>query len=194
MELSPKLYKWLVRPKWFSNYYINDIIRDEFDFNNRTVLDFGCGIGSCCSLFSPDSYLGVDRNPKRIDYARKHFPCHEFLVSSGHSIPLAESSVDYILVMAVIHHMPKEEVPLYLNEFKRLLKPDGRVIVIEPCFFKDWSLRNLLMGFFDRGKHISSEDGYLELFRASKYRVEIHNRYKQLLLYNKVFFSASPND
>jgi ubiquinone/menaquinone biosynthesis C-methylase UbiE len=192
MELSPKLYNWFVRPKWFSHLLINGVITKQFDFTNKQVLDFGCGIGSCCSIFSPDYYMGVDCDAKRIYYASHNNPQHSFKVMNGHNLPALRNSFDYILIISVLHHIAQKELTGYLKEFHRILKPNGKIIVYEPCFFENNNFNNLFMKVFDRGKYIQIEDKYLEMFTNCNYDTEIHERYHQLLFYNKLFFSASP--
>lgn len=192
MELSPRLYNWLVRPSWFMDLYINNTLQNEFDFNNKKVLDFGCGIGSSCSFFDQDDYLGIDCDPRRIHYAKNLHSTHSFAVVNNPEIPVSQNSIDYILVISVLHHIPEEDLPSYILEFNRILKPGGKILVNEPCYFEDCTFSNLYMKFFDRGKYIQSEDGYLELFKKYEYEVKIHNRYNQLYFYNKLFFSATP--
>ena len=194
MELSPRLYNWFVRPSWFSSLFINNTLKSEFDFNNKKVLDFGCGIGSSSPIFDPDNYLGIDCDPRRIHYAKNLYSDHNFAVINSHNIPLSRNSIDYILVISVLHHIPREDLLLYLVEFKRVLKPDGKILINEPCFFANYTFSNLCMKLFDRGKYIQSEDEYLELFRNYNYKVKIYDRYNQLYFYNKLFLSATPTN
>lgn len=135
MELSPRLYNWFVRPKWFSHICINGFIKSRFDFQNKMVLDFGCGIGTSSSVFSPEYYLGVDCDPKRIHYARRKNPDHRYKVADSCDLPLLQGSIDFILIIAVLHHIPREKLPNYLSEFHRILRPHGTIIVYEPCFW-----------------------------------------------------------
>lgn len=190
MELSPRLYNWFVRPEWFSRLYIHNILKDRFDFENKTVLDFGCGTGTSCSMFASHHYIGVDCDPKRIRYAQNHYPDYTFRLLNGHNLSLPENIIDYILVISVLHHIPTEEIALYLKEFQRILKPCGKILVIEPCFFEKSHISNLFMRFFDRGKYIQSETEYLRQFKSYHYTVEVFSRKKQLCFYNKLFFLA----
>lgn len=192
MELSPRLYSWFVRPSWFINLFIINKLKNEFDFKNKKILDFGCGIGSSSYIFGPDNYLGIDCDPKRINYAKILYEDYIFATMHDLNIPVPESSVDYILVFSVLHHIPYEDLPLYLMEFKRVLKPGGKVIVNEPCFISNCNFSNLFMKLLDRGKFIQDEDGYVKLFSRNNYAVKIHQRYNELYCYNKLFFSATP--
>jgi ubiquinone/menaquinone biosynthesis C-methylase UbiE len=192
MELPPRLYNWFVRPDWFSRIYINSALTGKFDFKNKTVLDFGCGIGTSCSIFACHNYIGVDCDPRRIQYAERRYPGYTFQVLREYTIPLPENTLDYVLIIAVLHHIPGGEIPFYLNEFRRVLRPNGKVLVIEPCFFEKPCISNEYMRILDRGKYIQSEAEYLNYFRNCSYTVEVHDRKRQLCFSNKLFFTATP--
>lgn len=194
MELSPRVYHWFVRPRWFTKSFFYRIIRENFDFNNKTVLDFGCGIGSTCPMFTPANYMGVDVDADRISYARCLYSDYNFHVLQESHLPFLDNSVDCILIISVLHHIPPEQLPGYLQEFHRVLRPKGKVIVIEPCFFKNSYLCNRFMGFFDKGKYIRNEHEYLSIFHKHDYQTEVFKRFNQLLFYNKLFFTATPNN
>ncbi|MFC4766142.1 class I SAM-dependent methyltransferase [Effusibacillus consociatus] len=192
MELSPKWYHWFVRPKWVTHRYIHNVIQDYFDFNGKTVIDFGCGVGSNSSMFAPASYLGLDCDSQRISYAQRLYPDYSFQVFDRNRVPVADNSVDYILIVAVLHHIPSEELHAYLQEFRRILKPYGKIIVMEPCLDLNSPVSNWFMTFFDKGHYIRNEDDYMKLFLRNEYQINRLKQFKKLLLYNELFFSAVP--
>jgi ubiquinone/menaquinone biosynthesis C-methylase UbiE len=173
------------------NRYIYDILKDGFDFENKKVLDFGCGVGSSSALFSPSSYLGLDCDSRRVSYARKINPSYNFGVLAENKLPIPDASVDYILIVSVLHHITSKDIFDYLNEFRRVLNSNGKVLVIEPCLFKGNSLSNFYMSWFDKGKYIRNEDEYIEMFDRFDYETRIMKRFSQLLLYKKLFFVAA---
>ncbi|MDF2519898.1 MAG: putative methyltransferase type 11 [Clostridia bacterium] len=191
MELSPSLYHWLVRPKWFSDMYIGNILKSNFNFENKTVLDFGSGVGSSCFLLSPSGYMGVDCDSKRISYAKLLYPDYNFQMLQGDKIPADDNSIDYVLIISVLHHISSEAMDNYIKELYRVIKKNGRVIVIEPCFFEKSHVRNRFMSFFDKGSYIRDEHEYIDMF-SSCFQTDVHSKYSQLLLYNKIFFTAAP--
>jgi ubiquinone/menaquinone biosynthesis C-methylase UbiE len=191
MELSPRLYRWFVRPKWISNLCIRNVVNSNFNFENKKVLDFGCGVGSICFMFQPSNYMGIDCDSRRIDYAKRLNPGYNFDVLKGNEISVEDKSIDYILTISVLHHIPSEYMKNFAEEFNRVLKCDGKIIVIEPCFLKDNHFNNRFMSFFDKGKYIRSEEEYLSLFNDF-YETEVLKKYNQLMFYNKLFFTATP--
>lgn len=193
MELSPKLYRWLVRPNWFSRKYIGNYLNSNYCFKDRNVLDFGCGIGTNCTIFEPNSYLGVDCDLERIDYACRWYPGYNFKAINGYEIPVSHGIIDYILISSVLHHIPCQEIPKYIKEFKRILKPDGKVILMEPCVSDNTNLRSKLMCLIDRGKYIRNQVGYMEFFEQHHFEAKIIETYNQIFVYKKTIIEASLN-
>lgn len=190
MELSPRFYHWFVRPKLFTQLYIHNVLQTRYDFSNRSVLDFGCGIGTSSSIFNPKDYLGIDPDDKRVRYAKQLYPNYQFAVFDGKELPLNNQRFDYIVIVAVLHHISTEEISRYLQKFRQALKPNGRILVLEPCLFNKPCLSNSLMHFFDNGPYIRDEKGYLELFEANDFKTSIHKQFKHFF-YNELFFSAT---
>lgn len=89
---------------------------------------------------SPLSLVCSSQNIKqfvRIAYARRLNQGYNFLVLDGTNLPLENNSIDYILTLSVLHHIASEDLAPYLSEFQRILKPHGKVVVLEPCLLKE---------------------------------------------------------
>lgn len=185
------MYHLFVRPAWFTNFLIEHVNVHNIDFTGKNVLDFGCGIGSNTPLFSSANYLGIDNDHKRVEYAKRLYPGYTFGVTySNERLPASSMTFDYVFISSVLHHIPTEDIKFYLREFQRILKPQGSIIVIEPCFFPDCRLANSFMACIDRGKHIRTEKEYMDIFNDNQYKTEIIDRFNELFFYNKLFFTA----
>jgi len=191
MELSPSIYHRLIRPSILTKIYIEDMLNESFDLRDKKVLDFGCGVGAISNMFLPQNYLGIDSDMKRVDYASKLNRGYNFKVIEGNKLPAPDDSVDTIVIIAVLHHIPSEIIIDYLQEFKRVLKITGHVLVIEPCLFKYSYINNWFMKCFDNGKHIRSEDEYKKLFEDHGFNTNLLSKYNKIF-YNEIFFSAVP--
>jgi len=191
LELSPRIYHLIVRPRLLTKLYIEDILKRNLDLQNKNVLDFGSGVGAISNMFSPKNYLGIDSDTKRVNYARRLNPDYTFTVIKGKELPVLDDSIDSIIIIAVLHHIPSEILTSYLQEFKRVLKPNGNVLAIEPCLFKNSRLNNWFMECFDNGKHIRTEDEYMKLFRDYGFETNLLSRYRKVF-YNEIFFNAVP--
>lgn len=191
MELPANLYHWLVRPKWFADRYINSYLNSNYSFEGKNVLDFGCGTGISCTNFNPKGYLGIDRDRKRINFAKRKYPEYSFKSIDSPSFPIDSGTVDYILIISVLHHIPDPDIHPYFKEFKRILKTDGKIILIEPYICDKVNFRNRLMCFIDRGKYIRREEEYLNLFQQHNFRAQTIKKYKQLFIYEKIIIGAN---
>lgn len=193
MEISPRLYHYFVRPKWFTKRYIQQRLNpllDEYDFNNKFVIDFGCGIGSNCIMFDSKKYIGLDYDPRRVEYASKIFSSYKFETFNGSYLTVPTNSIDYILIMSVLHHIDNKNILSYIREFKRVLKPQGEIIIMEPCFFDDAPFTNFLMKGVDKGRYIRCKEDYLELFNGMNWNIMNIKRLRKCIIYNEVFFTV----
>ncbi|MFC1810394.1 class I SAM-dependent methyltransferase [Patescibacteria group bacterium] len=190
MSLNPKIYNKLIRPKFAIKLYIERTINKLFNLKDDLVLDFGCGTGSNCYMFKPENYFGVDVDEGRIKYAKKLFPKHTFEILEGNKIAFENQTFDKVCIFATIHHICDNDFKKYLPEIHRILKPNGKIIAIEPCLFKGNRFRNWFMNFIDDGKHIRSETSYQELFDKKLFKVKVHKKFRKFFIYNELFFSA----
>lgn len=188
---APYIYDWFVRPPLITKRYIYRHLQKEIPIEGKTVLDFGSGTGTLCSMFSPNQYFGIDPDHRRIEYARKKYPNHSFHVLNGMSIPYADQSMDYIVIVAVLHHISTKDLSTYVKELRRVLKPSGSIYVIEPCLFESSPICNRFMKWIDRGDYIRDEQEYFALFR-NYFECKVLNRFKKCFLYNELFFSVHP--
>lgn len=191
MELSPMLYHRIIRPKWITKMYIHNKIEKHVNFADKRILDFGAGTGANCTLSKPEHYIGIDPDENRINFAKRLYPDYQFSVLHGDQFPIDNHSIDMILIVAVLHHIPPQQVGEYMKEFRRVLsQKDGQIIIIEPCFFNKTYLSNWFMKNNDNGAFIQTEDGYLNYFKDQGFTCEVVHRYRKCFLYNELFFVA----
>ena len=190
MQISPRIYHSIVRPKWITNIYIHNKVRQHFDFSDKSVLDFGAGTGANCTLCSPHHYLGIDPDSHRIDFARRMYNDYRFMAYTGNELPVEDNSFDFILIVAVLHHIHPEMIPRYIKEFKRVLKPKGKIVVIEPCFFERSPLSNWFMNYYDKGDYIQNEKDYLYYFTDQDFQCHVIKKFKKCFFYNELYFTA----
>lgn len=155
-------------------------------------MDFGSGTGANCSMFTPARYLGIDPDSERVEYARKTYPDYMFQVFKNDQIPAEDKTVDYVVIIAVLHHIPSENILTYLQEFRRILKPNGKIIAMEPyfCDAKPWC--NRFMEWYDNGRYIRNEEGYLRLFADNQFHCQVLKKFRKCFFYHELFFSARP--
>ena len=89
------------------------------------VLDVGCGNGFISHHLS--AMLGV--SVVGIDVMSKTVAAIDYRRYDGVHIPLADNSVDSVLLCYVLHHA--QNASLLLSEIKRVLQPSGLVVIYE---------------------------------------------------------------
>ena len=67
----------------------------DFDINNKSILDVGCGFGDIIphldKLSNTYKYIGVDMTPTMINIAEKNHPNHKFILRDYFENPFKQS-------------------------------------------------------------------------------------------------------
>ncbi|WP_158243959.1 class I SAM-dependent methyltransferase [Mycobacterium sp. 4858] len=141
------------------------VLRREGITEAASVLDLGCGTGVMASSFRPESYVGVDLNPRYISRARATKSRYRFEVADGRSLPFADGSFDAVLISGVIHHLDDATVHGFLQEARRVLVPGrGVLLMSEPVPTRHrWNWIGRLVVRLDEGDFIRPSERYLEM-------------------------------
>ena len=102
---------------------------------SMTILDAGCGTGQT-SAYIADKYncqvIALDNNKMMIDKAKhtlNNYQTHvELRLGSTEDLPFKNSSFDMVISESVIAFTNVDKT---VSEFKRVLKPNGRLLAIE---------------------------------------------------------------
>ena len=99
------------------------------------VADLGCGTGSLACLLAQEGYAvrGVDLAPRMVAAARAKAAAAgvdaTFEVGDAADPPLADGSVDVVLVRHVLWALPDPDAAV--ARWVRLLRPGGRLLLVE---------------------------------------------------------------
>lgn len=131
----------------------------------NTIVDVGCGegitLGKIIERFPDKDVRGLDSNPKNISICKSYnLPV---IQGNVNELPFDDKSVDTCVFMEVIEHL--EHPDKALKELSRVLRPNGRLIIVfpydvnmliarllclkwkearfDPCHLKQWSQREL---------------------------------------------------
>ncbi|PSF39013.1 methyltransferase type 11 [Aphanothece hegewaldii CCALA 016] len=122
---------------------------------NETVLDVACGTGEferlLLSQHSNLQIIGVDISENMLAIAQdkcSSFPQVSFQLASAKALPFADNSFDVIVSASSFHYF--DEPLVVLAEMRRVLKPEGKVIILDWC--KDFlfcQILDIFLKFFD---------------------------------------------
>jgi SAM-dependent methyltransferase len=125
----------------YAQKFFDELSRKPFDrgllddfaaaLNARRTLDVGCGPGHVAGYLSERGLdaTGVDLSPTMIKIARRLNPEIRFELADMRNLPVADGTVGGIAAFYSLIHIPREEVPAVLLEFRRVLIPSGRLLV-----------------------------------------------------------------
>ncbi len=167
---NPRTFHYLRKfPEW--NYRATKRHIQSHLEPTAPTLDLGCGTGEFATLFSPQSYLGVDISACYLAYARKRLPEYRFAQGVGQALPLADGAVKQLLINGVLHHLDGDLARRVLKEAARVLAADGRLLLIEDIQPENPGLLTRTLHAMDHGEHIRPRQGYPELL-GDNLRVE----------------------
>ena len=111
------------------------------DYKNSTLLDIASGTGYVAVEMARlgMKVIACDLSHRAIenlkDYKKKFLLKNLKLIECrAEEIPLKSESVDYIVTNAILEHIPNEKKAI--NEWKRLLKPGGKIFITVPLEFR----------------------------------------------------------
>ena len=100
--------------------------------NGMTVVDLGCGSGRLAHALGKVmkiDYWGIDIVEELLRYARTKAPNnYEFVLNRKLTLPIGDAAADMVCAFSVFTHLLHTETYLYLQDFRRVLKPGGRAI------------------------------------------------------------------
>jgi len=141
----------------------------------KIVLDIASGVGYGSNLLAQKAQkvFGIDISEKTIKDAMSNYtrPNLSFQIGSCSSIPLETHSVDLVVSFETIEHHDEHEA--MMNEIKRVLKPDGLLLISSPDkkYYSDipsynnpFHIKELYFNEFKAliGKHFSHTDFYFQ--------------------------------
>jgi ubiquinone/menaquinone biosynthesis C-methylase UbiE len=95
------------------------------------LLDVGGNTGKITEVYARECKEIVVLEPKHavVEYGRKYRPHIKFVEGGVENMPFAGEYIDKVVASASFHHFPNQDRGL--EEMKRVLKPNGKMIIIE---------------------------------------------------------------
>lgn len=101
------------------------------DAGGGPVADVGCGPGYVTRHLHDAGVeaFGIDLSPEMIAIARRDYPDLRFEVGTMTDLYLADDSVSGVVAFWSVIHIPDHAVPGVFEEFRRVLRPQGPLLV-----------------------------------------------------------------
>jgi len=105
--------------------------------DNLSVLDVGCGTGTQLALYQRPgcSLTGLDLSPAMLAVARRKLgAAAELHLGDASHMPYPEALFDLVTIVLVLHEMPPLLRSAVLQECRRVVKPGGRIMLMDYHF------------------------------------------------------------
>ncbi len=109
------------------------LLAERLRRRGQSLLDAGCGTGGflawAAGTGSFARLCGTDVSPEAIEHAREAVPEADLRVAPLHELPFEDAGFDLAVCADVLQHVHEEEVDAGLRELRRVLRPDGALLV-----------------------------------------------------------------
>jgi SAM-dependent methyltransferase len=131
-DANARHYAWQTGAPWFAATEARLVAGVRARPGER-VLEIGCGEGGNLHHVgesAPGARLyGVDFSPAKAEFAHQATGAHTAAADAAR-LPFAGGSFDAVLIRDLLHHLPDRTAAL--REAYRVLKPNGRLTLVEP--------------------------------------------------------------
>lgn len=123
---------------WCKHRIKNILIK--YDFKNKKILEAGCGTGYFSSYFQNRGaeVYSLDFSFKALEITKRNLVDCTLLQADVREIPIRDGFFDVIFTDGLLEHFENSEI--ILEEFKRVLSPNGIIITFVPNKFAFWQL------------------------------------------------------
>lgn len=144
MAAMEKFYWWHVGRNHIIETQLNKIVSKK----PAKILNIGCGTGGTIPYLEKfGEVTNVDTSPEVVKYLEQNGIANVVLVD-GLKLPFKANSFDVVVGFDVLEHIEDEETAL--NEWRRVLRPGGKMFLTVPAYQWLWSDHDVSLHHFRR--------------------------------------------
>ena len=126
-------------PAWFNRFIAGLQWRtltaclQRLPLAGATALDVGCGTGRWSRWLAEHGarVTGVDATEAMLDVARRAAPGIEFRRMPATALALSDASVDLVVCITVVQHLPPTDQLAAIAELCRVVRPGGSIVTLD---------------------------------------------------------------
>ncbi|WP_158058460.1 class I SAM-dependent methyltransferase [Halorussus halophilus] len=113
--------------------FLDSLAELESERDSYSILDAGCGQGTPIlrRLSEDATAVGIDFSSEQLRLATENAPDAALLQSDMTELPFEDDSFDAVVAYWSLIHVPIDDHQAVIDEFARVLRPGGRVLVCE---------------------------------------------------------------
>ncbi len=128
-RFNPNLNHHIWYEHWHRYHFVQNLVKDKY------VCDIACGEGYGSTLMScvAEAVVGVDIDKQTIQSAKKKYKANsnlKFITNNALQTQFNNEAFDVVVSFETLEHLVEQDD--LLSEFKRILKPDGLLIISTP--------------------------------------------------------------
>tara|TARA_A100000164_G_C21750483_1_gene696764 strand:+ start:174 stop:926 length:753 start_codon:yes stop_codon:yes gene_type:complete len=167
----------ILNKKNLTKYFDNKI--EQYLSDDLDILDYGCGPGTFLiklSRMTKSKLFGADISGKFIEQSKFNFDKFNLtnidtIKVEPEKLPYSDKKFDIIFLIDVIHHL--DNIEKNLDEIKRVLKKNGKIIIYEPNKLNPIIWMMHLIDKNERGLfRVGSFNRYREIFKNHEFKIE----------------------
>jgi len=130
------------------------------DQRKLRLLDIGCGMGRFLDFLKQAwprlPILGLDMSEPYVRYAKRHLKRWyriNFTIGNAESLPVPDKSQDAVTSIFLFHELPPKVRRIVIRECARVLKPGGRLVLVDSLQRGDQADCEGLLDLFPQNYH-----------------------------------------
>jgi len=169
LEINKQSYETIAADFSETRQFLNpDIKALLFEVKESdSVLDLGCGNGRLLEGLKNNNYIGVDASAGLIAEAKKNYPQSKFVQADILTLKTPQQ-FDVIFMLSVLNHFPKKYHEEIIKKVSSMLKPAGKLLMINWNMWKLSGKKNIW-----RGKHVSGLKGIMTSWQSGVKKADL---------------------